>query len=703
VDPEELFRMLREANVAVQRGADPEAVGERISQMTGGRLRSLAGLGQAVAAAQQDAPVDPQEAAQHRLASSGGSAVGDFARMAAQGATFGLADEIAGGVAGLFGGDREAVTEASRQRVADLRQTSPGASMMSEIAGGVAVPFMTGAKLARGLTRTGSGVLARSVAGATGGAVAGAAGSGLYAAGEAEGGAGERAAAGARGTVPGLIGGALLGGGAPLAGALLGRTGRFMGEVFSPEGQGQREARRRLRQVFGEAGVDPSDVPARMDALGPNAVIADIDPRLAREARNAANQSAALERTGGPVERLRQRTEARGERLAAQLRETSGISESMQSGQEAARRAVQEVREQHYHPLERAFPEVDGEAVQAALRDPRVARVARRTAPESMASEGAVRRVIEQGIPEDQARQMVPTKPPSFTELQDIMMDLRDEVTAARAAGRPNASRRAAEALDLVMGAMEQDIPGFREAQSAFRLASKKLEAYDQGFGAWTRSAREIQEEMASLPPEAHDSFRAGLLQRWEEKLLTKEGTTGAVNSILQAGEDMRGQIRAAFGSEDGFRQFLQQRDVERVFRRTEAALQGNSTTAQQALDAIDAAPTTKSELFNRIYDAILSPGESRRVQAEAVGERLLGSNVPDLLQTLQPHRMGFGVPGAGAGMGAAAGTAAGYATQGGQPPRQSAAAPDSLVSSIVGRRGQSPLAALISARGGGR
>lgn len=681
----ELIDLLRQANEAVRRGADPDAIGRRISEMTNGQITSLSALGQAVRSQMEAAPEDPTEAAQRRMTQRGGSAVGDFARMAAQGLTFGFADELVGAVKG-----DEAMQE-SRQRVEDLRTLAPGASMMAEIAGGAAVPFGAGTSVSRSLTRPGAGLVARAAAGAAGGASAGAAGGALYGAGEAD--EGNRLMGALRGGAVGTATGAVVGGALPAVGAGLSKGGRFASEILAPETQGQREARRRLRAVFEEAGLNADDVERRMAELGPEAVIADLDPRLAREARAAVNQAASLERAGGPVERLRARTDARGERLVRALRESSGITESMPAGQEAAERAVQEVRREFYRPLEEAFPEVRGPNVAEVLRDPRIKPVARRNAPAAFADEAQVAAAIRQGVPEAQARQAVPNKAPSFMELQDIMLDLRDEVSAARAAGRPNASRRAAEAYDAMVSAMEQDIPGFAEAQAAYRVAARRLGAYEEGFNAWTRSAREIREAMEELPPEAHDAFRVGLLQRWQEKLLAKEGTTGAVNSILRAGDDMRGQIRAAFGSDEAFQQFLRQRDIERTFRLTEAAVQGNSTTAQQALDALDSAPTTKSELLNRIYEAVLSPGESRRVQAQAVGERLLGNNVQDLLQTLRGNRFGLGTPGAGGGVGAMLGTAGAMGTA---PRPPLAAAQNPASAQLLNPSGRNPLADLV-------
>lgn len=632
MNPEEL---LRQATAAIRQGADPAAVNQRIAQLTGGQFTDT----QALARAIQQTPREqtPEEAAQARLAERGGSALSDFLRMAAQGATFGFADELAGLGAALVPGGRgyrEAVEE-SRQRVEDLRLLAPGASAAAEIAGGVAVPFAGAARLTRSLVRPGAGLLGRAAAGAGAGAATGAAAGAATGFGEAEGDIGERLPAAGRGAAAGGGVGGLLGGVLPVVGAGAGRALRFGDEVLFPQSAGTREARRAVQAAFEEAGIAPEDVRRGMAALGPEAVIADLDPALARRARAAVNLAPSLERVGGPVQRLAERTEARGERLARAMREASGITETMESGKALAERAVEDVRARYYRPLEQAFPEVTGPNITEALRDPRIAQVARRTARD------------------------LDERPPSFTELQDIMGNLRDRFMAARKARKPHMYHKALDDYNKLVSAMEQDIPGFREAQDAFMRAARTVQAFGAGAKAWTKSAREIREAMAELPPEAHDAFRTGLLQRWEESLLSKEGTSGAVNSILKAGPEIREQIRIVFGSDEAFQDFLRTRGLERQFRLTEAAVQGNSTTAKQVLDTLDP-PRSREQLFARVWDALFSPGEARRVREQAVGEALLGRDIDAVLRMLRPNFFGVGVPGVGGGLAGATGAAVG-------------------------------------------
>lgn len=598
------------------------------------------------------APQSAEDAAAARLNSRGGSAVGDFLRMAAQGATFGFADELAGlGAAVVPGGKGYTeARDASRQRVEDLRTLAPGASFMAEMAGGAPVPLGGGAAVAQRVVRPGAGVAARAMARGGAGAATGAMGGGLMGAGESE-----------ATDIQGLLGdvrsgattgagvGGLFGLGAPLVTGGAGKVGRFVRELVDPERAGRAEATRTLRRAFGDAGIAPSEVGPRLERLGPDGVVADLDPSLARMARDARNQAPALERAGGPVSRLQQRAGGRGDRMAESLRREAGLPERMARGKELADAAVRRVREQHYRPLEEAFQSVDGPNVAAALRDPRVAAVAKRVAPD-LVDEDVAKKLAEMGVP---ANKLPAGRPPSFRELQDVMMDLRDDASAARAAGRPNASMKSNEAYETLLSAMEQDIPGFADAQAAFRKAAKTLEAYDIGHGMKGKPASELAAEMAKLPPEAHDAFRVGLIERWEEALRTRDTGGAAAGALTNAGQELRDQVRVLFGSDEAFRRFLARTGLEETFQITERALSGNSTTAQQLNDALQSAPSSRSEVVNKVWNAIFSPGEARRIQAERVGNLLLGNNAQELQGLLTPNpvaqsafRLAEGVPG---------------------------------------------------------
>lgn len=164
-------------------------------------------------------------AALARTNARAGNEYTDFARMAAQGITWRLSDEIRGVGAALVPGGkgyREA-RDAERQALADMRRLDPGASFAAELAGGLLAP-LPGASTAGGAAARTTGAAMRGGvrAGIRVGAKPGAIAGGLLAFGGAEGTPVEQLVETAKGTAGGAFVGSVLGAG----GAVLGRGGR---------------------------------------------------------------------------------------------------------------------------------------------------------------------------------------------------------------------------------------------------------------------------------------------------------------------------------------------------------------------------------------------------------------------------------------------------------------------------------------------
>lgn len=545
------------------------------------------------------ATATPEAAAQARLNAGGGSAVGDFLRMAGQGATFGFGDELAGLVRGRPGSpEYEAARNASRQRVEDLRMLAPGASLASEVAGGVGLPFYSGAGVASNVAaRTGS----RAVGAAVGGATAGLLSGGLTGAGEAE--DGERVMGAVRGgAIGGLFGGAL--------GAGMGGAARLYDHVVGPSGDLARgatgaHAQHQLKRILKEAGVGPDEIDQQIKALGPDAVVADLSPNMGREARATVNQAPKLAGNKGPVRNLERRAAERGERIASDMREASKLPSNYEESLASADEAVKQVRADFFDPIEQQYPVVRGKNVRSALDKPGIREVAERVAPG------------------------VGKRPPTFRELQDIMMELRDEATAARTAGRPNASMKAGQRYDDLVGAMEQDINKFPEAQAAYRVAAKNVEAHEMGRAAAYKAPSDIRAELEALPEGARNGYRQGLLDAFERALRERGSGGGTATGLMNAGDTMVQRLQQVAADDPALKGLLSKLDREATYSRTWNALAGNSTTAQQAADLytqITDVPTTAREALGKFLKSIVGLTESeRRASAELLGRALLG------------------------------------------------------------------------------
>jgi hypothetical protein len=592
VSPEEIRQLLAQARAAREKGFSLEQVNARIVELTNGEHTGMASL---AVIADEEKPITTR----------------DIVRSEVHGATFGFGDELRGlAAAAVPGGQGYAEARDDwREAQNEFRRQHPYAAFGSEMVGGLLVPVGGGAKLAQGLARPGAGLLARMGAGAVAGGAVGAGAGALVGAGESEADPlrepGRLARDVAIGTGIGLGVGGVTGGVLPAVGAAAGKTSRFARELIAPEAAAKAEARRTLRRTLEASGLTPREVEARLIELGPEGVIADVDPVLAREARAASNQAPSLGRTGGPVDEIASRAESRGDRLAASLRRAAGIGESYDDAYKAAEAARKRISTEHYQPLEGRYPAVDDPEIARLMQEPGIANILKRVAPE-----------VYNG-----------NRQPSFMELQEVRMILEDLWKGAK--GRyPNRANTYRTLHNEFRDAMEEAMPGFAEAQKAYRAASERLRSFKSGYDMWNKPAREQANALAELSPEAQEAFRIGLLTRWEEALLTREGGGAAAGRLMAAGDEMKAQLLQLFGGEEGLANFLATRDIEGSFAVTNNWLRGNSTTAMQLSDALESAPMSRSALLNKVWNALFSPGEARRMQAEQVGRTLLGRDI---------------------------------------------------------------------------
>jgi hypothetical protein len=524
-----------------------------------------------------------------------GTPGGDFLRMAAQGATFGTADELVG----MFGGD----TQASRERVRQIREKRPVESLVAEAAGGAVIPGIGGASLGgRVAGITGSRILGGVAGGAGAGMVAG----GLTGAGEADSGLAGRILGGAAGAGVGAVGGAAFGAAGGAAGRAASRAGVGLGEAND-------YARSRVVAALQQAGVDPEDLLVHLDEIGVGSVPADLGENLGREARAAVNRAPALSAPGGPVADIRGRHADRGARISGELRAASGIGSTFDDSLRWAEQAREEVSRQVYQPLELRYPVVDGPNVTQALDDPRVQAIARAVGVE----EGAA---------------------PSFKQLQDMRGHLSDEIRrAVTAEGRvlPYQRGQAIEAARMLDDAIAQDVPEFGPAQQSWLIASKRVEAHELGQKFAFRTPRQIQDQLGQLPIEAREAFRLGLLDAWENSLQMRRAGGTRAAQILDGGRSTQAQLRAILDSDDAFVRLMNGVERESRWTATFQTLRGNSTTVQQQQDVLAQLPRSMSQAVWQGVSSIFGLSDAQRVAAAELIGRTLLSEGPEAARLL--------------------------------------------------------------------
>ena len=234
------------------------------------------------------------------------SGLAGFARTAAQGATFGLSDELAGLVANLPGGKTpEEAKAGARQNLAQYRKAHPGMAIGAEVLGGLASGLLVPGGAARVLPTLGRGLRsARAGQRALAAGGLGAAEGALYGAGSAD----EGGRLG--GAVKGGIAGGLLGGG---IGAAMRKSTGWVGGGNAPTRGGQalesvQAARGGPRRAPTRApSPDPADIP--VTPIGQQAA----PPSLLGRAQQGVAQSRAGQAVGQRVGQARQAVTGAGQ------------------------------------------------------------------------------------------------------------------------------------------------------------------------------------------------------------------------------------------------------------------------------------------------------------------------------------------------------------------------------------------------------
>jgi hypothetical protein len=491
---DEYQKLMRAARRMLQAGHSREAVDSEIARYTANLPRQMNSYMDLFNFINEG--INPIDEAEVKFAET--SPVSDFARSFAQGASFGFADELAGVGAALVPGGRgfDEAVEASRARIENLREVAPGATLLSEIAGGVGVPVGGGIGIARGLIGRG---VPHVLAGAAGGTGAGLLAGGLVGAGEAEGGPLERLPEAGIGAGIGAVAGGLLGGATSAAAPVVGRAARWLGRELTPTVR---------------PGMAVAKEAARAEAVA---------------SRELAGQS------------------RRGQRIAVGLAETSGAQKpTVRAAVEAEEAGIREVREQMYRPLEEQFGKMDMPEVQEVLAHPDIRPTVARVVPD------------------------IDSRPPSFKELQEVRQRLLKQIEAAQPVtdragvrinpGRPAQLERYTSARARLTDAMEEVVPGYREANAAYNSVRGTKRAFDRGRSMYGQrfTPDEIEMALADLPDEVHrQAFRDGMVMRWVDALNSREGVSpAAAKRIMEAGPSMRGRLRAMFPDDTSWDEF---------------------------------------------------------------------------------------------------------------------------------------------------
>lgn len=505
-------------------------------------------------------PVPARSTPRERTAREANSGVGGYidsmGRQFAQGATFGVADELSAGLrtgAGLWGNYSETLA-GERARDDTFRNDNPISAGVANFAGAVMGPGRNlgvmgpaqniGASLAQRLLRSSAG---RGIAaGVTGGALAGA--------GEGEGIEGRAAAAATGGALGGAFGGVVGAGvsaAAPLAGRLLDYTGLRNAGVA---------ADRHVARAFERDGVDIANLQAPPSGV---ALPRQTDTGIVdMGGRNVVNLGAVAANTPGEAVQaadafVQGRRAGRPERVAGAVDDAFGGGGGTRVMDEAA--TLRQTRATNAAPLyDEAFSRPTGmtEPLRVQVDDP-IAQAGLRRGLEIQRIEAATqgRRAddtlgMDRSIQYNDGGDPVIVGTPSTRTLDAIKRGLDDILEGYRdpTSGRLNLDERG-RTIDAFrrqyVARLDDGNPTYADARAAWSGPSQSLDAMAQGQSALRVNPDVVSGIAARLSPADQEFFRLGVGRAITDAASDPQKAPGVARRLLED-RNMQRRLEAA-------------------------------------------------------------------------------------------------------------------------------------------------------------
>lgn len=547
---------------------------------------------------------------------------------AAQGATFGFSDEIAGGLRSLGGEKYSDAVAKERAGLAKFREEHPVRNFVDELAGGVASTAAAGPAL------SGATKLSRIARSAGAGAAAGAASG----AGTAEGGLAERAKGAVRGGVVGGVTGGVVGTAGEGVRATVGRG------ALTPEASADAMIVNRLakdKQTIPQAvqfakGVSDDKPFTVLDVGGKNV------NRLARAVRTQPSRgSAELDAA------LTGRAAGTEDRTINDVIQTTGLGARQNAFKKAEDLIAQQkaaagpAYEKAYGHGEVQDPETITQ-INSLIRLPVFAKAWKRGqalvelehGPQSIAPAG----ISPQRWAELQAQGLDKFIPGAKTASANPTVQQIDawkkglDAVIESGAGSSNALSRSEarlyrQKLNGVLDRVDAEVPDYKAARAGFASDARAREAFDAGRDLFKTHPDEASLSIADMSPSEQELFRHGGLAALGDRI---EGRAPNRNpaSLAEKTLDQK-RLRLMFPDDASFQTFQKKLGEEAQMHSTRVGLQGGSQTADKLAELADMAGVSVEAIAHAVTGHPMSAVRSlaRTTVARQLQARLAGVN----------------------------------------------------------------------------
>jgi hypothetical protein len=566
----------------------------------------------------------PQQAQPQQLSpwQSVGGAIGQIN----QGLTFGMADEMAGGMSainpmemgeGYFSGMGDRYTQgrdAARGLQSQFTAENPNIALPLEAAGAMATGAAVAPKVISMMgmdaipALSGKGLLKSSQLGALEGA--------SYGYGTAEGDAWDTAANmagyGAAGALLNPSMDALMAGGSVGVNAIKNKWNQTTGNKSSAL----------LGNLLETEGLSTADAADQLRQLGPEGILADVGPNL-----RAAADVVSLD--VGPVKKraeaiLESRQMGQQDRI---MGETAGILDAEPSEFMGTVRSMNKARFDRSQPL---YQEAFDTPVEIT---PELSAIFNRPSVKS-AMKNVKKIAEEEGVDIGDLDWSNPT----MKQLDTLKKSLDKQVGIKKRAGNDD-WRRINKTKNELLNIIDVQNPAYKEARNTWESDTKTMEAADYGRGIFKNDAEEAGELVSNMTKTERQSYIMGAVKAIEDRVSSTPDTSNAMRRLV-ASPALRKKLRTAFPSDENFDEFMKVMDREAVFSATRQGIGKGSQTEPRRIaresmgmssegdSVIDMAsqglsqgPTGKAKLLSRLLP---SRGSLDPEVGEQVGSLLM-------------------------------------------------------------------------------
>lgn len=459
-----------------------------------------------------------------------------------------------------------------------IAKENPGATTGGELAGGVVgtAPLVMAAPAAFGAGTAGLGV--RSGASLLTGGALGGADSAVRSGGDLS------------ETLKGAGVGGAFGGAAPAAGALIGKgvnaaVGALASRNVTVPGAGKQAAAKLTEDLRNSGGVDP--VRARLDELGPEAMLLDASPSFEGRAQGLAVRPETRETVTAPIIA---RAKGANERLNADVEKNLGAKMDPEAFHSELDKAYDEAVPPLYAKALSKPVTVDTSAV--------LEKIGKLGETEKGGAESALGRAwkllhTEGDVPGVGTANVPDRRPEALHNAKEAL----DSMIAAVKAQQGSAARSELRALTTVRSdlnkALEAQVPGYADANRTAQGFFQQREAFDRGqtlLNGGREAARPaaLEAATAAMSPEAQQAQRLGLRTEVDRLVGTQLNDRVALQKAIQGeGDYNRARLSTVFG-EEPTAGLVGAVDRERAFDTVNQNVVRNSQTAQRQAAAAD-------------------------------------------------------------------------------------------------------------------